>query len=50
MKRHHDQDNSNKCKHLIGAGLEFQRFSPLSAWLEAWKCAGRHGAGGADGF
>jgi hypothetical protein len=30
---------------LIGAGLWFQRFSPLSAWQEAWWHAGRHGAG-----
>jgi hypothetical protein len=30
MKRHHDQDNSYKGKHLIGTGLQFQRFSPLS--------------------
>jgi hypothetical protein len=30
----------------IGAGLEFQRFSPLSSWWEAWQCAGRHGAAG----
>ena len=29
VKRHHDQGNSYKRKHLIGAGLEFQRFSPL---------------------
>ena len=27
MKRHHDQDNSYKGKHLIGAGFQFQRFS-----------------------
>ena len=34
-----------KEKHLIGAGLQFQRFSPLSSWQEAWQHAGRHGAG-----
>ena len=37
MKRHHDQGNSYKGKHLIGAGLQFQRFSPLSSWQEAWQ-------------
>ena len=31
-KRHHDQDNSYKGKHLIGAGLQVQRCSPLSSW------------------
>jgi hypothetical protein len=34
MKRHHDYDNSYKEQHLIGAGLQFQRFSPLSSWRE----------------
>ena len=31
--------------HLIGAGLQFQMFSPLSSWQEAWHCADRHGTG-----
>jgi hypothetical protein len=31
MKRHYDQDNSYKGKHLMGAGLQFQSFSPLSS-------------------
>jgi hypothetical protein len=44
---HHDQDNSYKGKHLIKVGLQFQRFSSLSLWWEAWQPAGRHGAGGA---
>jgi hypothetical protein len=35
VKRHHDQGNSYKGKHLIGAGLQFQRFSPLSSRWEA---------------
>ena len=35
VKRHHDQGNSDK-GHLIGAGLHFQRSSPLSSWQEAW--------------
>jgi hypothetical protein len=30
VKRHHDQGNSYKGKHLTGADLQFQRFSPLS--------------------
>jgi hypothetical protein len=32
MMRYHDQGNSYKGKHLIEAGLQFQRFSPLSSW------------------
>ena len=48
MKRHHDHGNSYKRKHLIGAVLQFQRFSPLSLWQEAWQYPGRHGAGGAE--
>jgi hypothetical protein len=31
MKRCHDQSISHKGKHLIGAGLQFQRFGPLSS-------------------
>ena len=46
MKRHHDYSNSYK-GHLIGAGLQFQRFNPLSSWQEAWQHPGRCGAGGA---
>jgi hypothetical protein len=34
VNRHHDQDNSYKGKHLIGAGLEVQRFSPVSSRQE----------------
>jgi hypothetical protein len=45
VKRHHDQGNSYKGQHLIEAGLQFHRFSPLSSWREAWQCPGRHGAG-----
>jgi hypothetical protein len=29
VKRHHDHGNSYKGKYLIGAGLQFQRFSLL---------------------
>ena len=32
-------------RHLIEAGLQVQRFSPLSSWQEAWQRPGRHGAG-----
>ena len=32
VKRHHDYSNSYNEKHVIGAGLQFQRFSPLSSW------------------
>jgi hypothetical protein len=31
VKRQHDQGNSYKGQHLIEAGLQFQRFSPLSS-------------------
>jgi hypothetical protein len=34
VKRHHDHSNSYKGKHLIGADLQVQRFSPLSSWWE----------------
>jgi hypothetical protein len=44
--RHHDQGNSYKEQHLIGAGLQVQRFSPLSSRQGAWQRPGRHGAGG----
>ena len=39
-KRHHDQSNSYKGKHLTNAGFRSQRW-------EAWQHAGRLGAGGA---
>ena len=34
VKRHNDQGNSYKGKHLIGASLQVQRFSPLSSKQE----------------
>jgi hypothetical protein len=43
--RHHNHGNSYKGKHLTGVGLQFQRFSSLLSWWEAWQHAGRHGAG-----
>ena len=48
MKRHHGQGNFYKGKHLIGTGLQFQRYSQLSSWQEARQCVGRHGARGAE--
>jgi hypothetical protein len=33
-KRHHDQGNSYKGQHLLGAALQVQRFSPLSSRQE----------------
>ena len=45
VKRHHDYGNSYKGKHLIEAGLQFQRVSPLLSWQESWQHMGRHGAG-----
>jgi hypothetical protein len=44
VKRHQDHGNFNKRKHLTGAGLQFQRFSPLSSWWGAQWHAGRHDA------
>jgi hypothetical protein len=41
-KRHHDHSNSSTGKHLIGAGLQFQRLRSLSLWQEAWQHAGSH--------
>jgi hypothetical protein len=34
VKRHHDQGNSYKGQHSIGAGLQFKRLSQFSSW---WK-------------
>ena len=31
VKRHHDRGNSYEERYLISAGLQFQRFSPLSS-------------------
>lgn len=43
-------DQTSIRKYLIGAGLQVQRFSPLSSWWEAWQHAGRCGAEeGAEG-
>ena len=41
MNRYHDQGNSCKGQHLIGSGLQVQRFSPFSS---KWQHLGRHGA------
>jgi hypothetical protein len=34
VNKHHDQGKSYKEQHLIGAGLQVQRFSPLSSSRE----------------
>jgi hypothetical protein len=34
-------------EHLIGTGLQFQGFIPLSSWQAAWQLPNRHGAVGA---
>ena len=47
-ERHHDQGNSYRGQHLIGAGLQGRRFRPLSSLQQAWQCPGRHDAGGAQ--
>jgi hypothetical protein len=39
---------SCKGQHLIRDALQVLRFSPFSSWWEAWRCLGRHGAGGAE--
>ena len=44
VKRQCDEGNAYKEQHLIGADLQFQRFSLLSSRWEAWQDAGRHGA------
>ena len=44
VKKHRDHGKSYNGKHLIGAHLQFQRVSPLSAWQEAWWHAGRGSA------
>jgi hypothetical protein len=35
MNRHYDQGKSYKGQHLIGAGLQVQRFSPLLSRQES---------------
>jgi hypothetical protein len=45
VKKHHNQDNFYKRKHVIGAGLWMQRFNPLSSWWEAWQHPDKHGTG-----
>ena len=45
VKSNHNQGNSHKGHHLVGAGLQLQSFSPLLSWWEPWRCAGRRGAG-----
>jgi hypothetical protein len=48
VKRCHDQGKFYKGKHLIGVGLQIQRFSLLSSWWEAWQHTGSLGGGGAE--
>jgi len=48
VKRYHDQGNSYKGHHLIGADLQFQMSSPLSSWWETWQHSGRHSARGIE--
>lgn len=44
-KSFHDHGHADKGKHLTGAGLQFQTFSPLRSPWEARQPAGRHAAG-----
>ena len=48
MKKHHDQGNSYKGKHFIGAGLQFRG---LVYYHQGGTHSGmgRHDAGGAEG-
>lgn len=48
VNRHHDQGIPYKGRHFIAAGLQLQKFSPLTLWQKAWQHVGRHGAGGAE--
>jgi hypothetical protein len=48
VNRHCDQGKSYKGQHLIGAGLQVQRFSQLSSWWEVLQHLGRHGVGGTE--
>jgi hypothetical protein len=48
VKRHLDHGNFDKETCLVGVGLQFQRFSPLLPWLEAWWLIDTHGAGRAE--
>ena len=43
LRRHHDQGSSYERKHL-----QFQRFSLLLPWWEAWQNLSRHGVGEED--
>jgi hypothetical protein len=45
VKRHCDQGNSKKGKHLLGACLQFQRFSLLSLCWASRHCLSRHDTG-----
>jgi hypothetical protein len=44
VQRHCDNGNSCKGTHLIGVGLQFQRFSSLQSWEATWWYIGRFGA------
>jgi hypothetical protein len=37
VNRHNHHSSCYKGKHFTGAGLQFQRFSPLLSWQEAWQ-------------
>ena len=51
VKRHHDQSNCCKGQYLIGAGIQTQRFRPLSSRLEhssTQACMAWHGMEGTE--
>lgn len=39
------QKQYDHCKHLLGAGFQFKRFSPLWTWQKAGQYAYSHGIG-----
>jgi hypothetical protein len=45
VKRHYDQGNSYKEKHLIRAGLQFWKVTPVSSCWKHGSVQGRDGAG-----
>jgi hypothetical protein len=50
VKWHHDQGNSYKGQHLVGAGLQVQRFSPLSSTWEYGSVQADTAIEGAESF
>lgn len=43
VNRHHELGKSYEENHLIVTCLQFQKFSSLPSWHEAWQHGGRYG-------